>query len=105
MSGLFTQRRGLVGLLTAKQPAASGSTEPVRLCDTRRGGEWTIVRVGWEDCGEVQRLCEMGLTTGCVLQVLGRRGEGDPVRVQIGESRLCLDHDVASHFLVTAHTA
>lgn len=67
---------------------------PLELLD---GGDWAEVA---EVCGEpswVCRMAELGVRTGCRLQVLQ---PGSPCLLQIGGCRLCLRGDDATQILV-----
>jgi Fe2+ transport system protein FeoA len=67
---------------------------PLELLD---GGDWAEVA---EVCGEpgwVCRMAELGVRTGCRLQVLQ---PGRPCLLQVGGCRLCLRGDAAAQILV-----
>ena len=63
-------------------------------------GRLEIVRVCCTEGSEVRRLCEMGLTTGCHIQLVKRAGVSEPVIIQVGNSRISVAHDLADHFWV-----
>lgn len=86
--------------LIAVRPDAHETDRAVPLTHAATGAALRVVRViGCENC-EVQRLCEMGMTTGCRLLLLRSASEGASLLVQIGECRLCLDSRVARNFWV-----
>jgi Fe2+ transport system protein FeoA len=59
-----------------------------------------LMRVGAPCNPEVQRLCELGLTTGCRLLVVKNGSAGSPIVVLVGDCRLCLNREVARHLWV-----
>lgn len=64
-------------------------TEQMPLC---------LVRVTAPNNAEVQRLCELGLTKGTRFLVV--QNNGSPIVVLVGNSRLCLNREVARHLWV-----
>lgn len=57
-----------------------------------------LVRVTAPHNAEVERLCELGLTRGTRLLVV--QNNGSPIVVLVGNSRLCLNREVARHLWV-----
>ncbi|GIX06712.1 MAG: hypothetical protein KatS3mg115_1115 [Candidatus Poribacteria bacterium] len=74
--------------------AVSSPDGPIPLNSACPGVCWRVVRVH-PDSPELCRLCEMGLTPGCQLRVVrgGRRDE--PIVIEMGESRVCLNAQIA----------
>jgi Fe2+ transport system protein FeoA len=66
-----------------------------RLTEAEGRRPLVVVRVACAAGSEVERLCEMGLTTGCHLQVLRRGRPCGDVLVQVGDSRLCVGWEAA----------
>ena len=81
-------------------PAAAKEKRSLTLADIKPGQKVKVLRLGGSAAAS-QRLAKAGITPGCVLSVLRVAPLGDPIEIEMGESKLAVRKAEAIDIMVT----